>query len=440
MRIQARLQPRHSAASAHPPFPGIRIFLLVPLLCGTAACDSLLEVDLPGRVQGSDLNDPTFANTLVLSAQGDFECALNSYVWSMGLWTTDIHPANITRTNQLVAQRNEAVRQLSGLGSAGNQPTCRQTNPPPLYLPLQTARVQASNAINIIGQFDEASVPAKRFLIGKAHAYRGYAIQLLSEAFCEVTFDAGPIETREQGFQRAVDDFTAALDLLTNVTSGGNAEEAAQLVNMALIGRARARLNLGDAPGVLADAAAVSEGFVRYVDRTPTSTQTRNTIYDETRDNSIAVAEAYHNLEVDGVPDPRVQVSHVGFGIGADGLTDVWAQLKYMTLGDDIPFATWREAQLMIAEVEGGQTAVDIINLLRSTHDLPSFSSDDPAAIRAQVLEERRRELWLQGTRLGDMLRNDIPFVTGLTPKLEPYGPLTCIPLPDREELANDNF
>src|SRR5690606_317359 len=347
--------------------------------------------------------------------------------------TTDIHPANITRTNQIVAQRNEAVRQLSGLGSAGNQPSCRQTNPPPLYLPLHTARVQASNAINTIGQADEATAPAKRFLIGKAHAYRGYAVQLLSEAFCELTFDAGPLETREQGFQRAVDDFTTALEFLSQVTSGPDAEEAAELVNMARVGRARARLNLGDGPGAIADAEAVEEGFVRYADRTPTSAQTQNLIYDETRDNSIAVAASYHNLEVDGVPDPRVQVSHVGFGIGADGLTDVWAQLKYTSLGDDIPFATWREAQLMIAEIEGGQRAVDIINLLRSTYDLPQFSSNDPEEIRAQVLEERRRELWLQGTRIGDMLRNDIPFATGLTPKLEPYGTLTCIPLPDRE-------
>jgi starch-binding outer membrane protein, SusD/RagB family len=438
-RIDSRL-PRRNSVVVAPKAIGIRGSVLIPLLLIVGGCDTLLEVELPGRVQSSDLDNPVFANTLVLSAQGDFECALNSYVWSMGLWTTDIHPANITRTNQIVAQRNEAVRQLSGLGSAGAQPTCRQTNPPPLYLPLQTARVQASNAIDIIGGFDETAVPAKRFLLGKAHAYRGYAIELLSEAFCNVTFDAGPLETREQGFQRAVQDFTAALDALSGVTSGPNATEAAELANMARVGRARAKLNLGDGAGVLEDAGAVSEGFVRYADRTPTSPQTQNVIYDETRDNSIAVTATYLDLKVDGLPDPRVPVRHVGFGIGADGLTDVWAQLKYTTLGDDIPFASWREAQLMIAEVQGGQTAVDIINGLRATHNLPSFSSDDPAAIRAQVLEERRRELWLQGTRLGDMLRNDIPFTTGLTPKLEPYGTLTCIPLPEREELGNPNL
>jgi starch-binding outer membrane protein, SusD/RagB family len=105
-----------------------------------------------------------------------------------------------------------------------------------------------------------------------------------------------------------------------------------------------------------------------------------------------------------------------------------------------MPFASWREAQLMIAEIQGGQTAVDIINRLRSTHSLPTFSSSDPAAIRAQVIEERRRELWLQGTRLGDMLRLDEPFLSGVDPRGGPYGDGTCLPFPVIEEIGNPHF
>ena len=39
----------------------------------------------------------------------------------------------------------------------------------------------------------------------------------------------------------------------------------------------------------------------------------------------------------------------------------MWGQLKYPDEGSDILFSTWREAQLMIAEVSGGQTAVGIV-------------------------------------------------------------------------------
>ncbi len=60
---------------------------------------------------------------------------------------------------------------------------------------------------------------------------------------------------------------------------------------------------------------------------------------------------------------------------------------------------------------------------------------------RAQVWEERRRELFLQGTKIGDMLRLDIPgvstddFETGVNQRNNPYGPHTCCPLPDQEML-----
>jgi hypothetical protein len=115
--------------------------------------------------------------------------------------------------------------------------------------------------------------------------------------------------------------------------------------------------------------------------------------------------------------------------------------MKYTSRATPIPFATWKEAQLMIAEVEGGQTAVGIINTLRDFHSLPHFSSTDPTEIRNQVLEERRRELWLQGTRMGDMLRLGIPFPTGITPAGEVIVEDTpwCFPTMQAERLGNPN-
>ena len=52
----------------------------------------------------------------------------------------------------------------------------------------------------------------------------------------------------------------------------------------------------------------------------------------------------------------------------------------------------------MIAEIAGGQTAVDIINALRAPYPvLPQFSSSDESEIRSEVLRERRQELFLEG-------------------------------------------
>ena len=425
--------------------------LLPPLLFALGACDfadDLLSVELPGRVRAEDLNDPSFARTLMLSAQGDFECALTNHIFTMGLWTTEFHPTS-ARTRNIVSLRDLGVLTVSAFGSNSPQPTCREYNPPPLSTALHVARGQANTAIELLSGFDEAEVPQKDFYIGKTYTYRGYGVELLSEMACAVAFDSGPLETRDQGFERARSDFLEALGILGGVTSGPNVSEARSLENMAKIGYARASLQVGDAAGVLRYADDIPEGFVRYADRTATSDQTRNHVARATADFDNPVHELLHNLEVQGVPDPRVPVRDEG-RTGNDQITPMWSQLKYTSESDDIPFATWREMRLMVAEVEGGQTAVDIINLLRAKvndipwltgeFDLPEFSSTDEAEIRAQVIEERRRELWLQGTRIGDMLRNDIPFATGINPKGETYGGFTCVPIEEREEVNNPNL
>ena len=101
--------------------------------------------------------------------------------------------------------------------------------------------------------------------------------------------------------------------------------------------------------------------------------------------------------------------------------------------------ASWREAQLMIAEVAGGQTAVGAVNRLRELHGLPAFVSSDPEEIRQVVLEERRRELWLEGQRLGDMLRLGEPFPSGVSAAGFNYDDGACVWTMDQEVIGNPN-
>jgi starch-binding outer membrane protein, SusD/RagB family len=410
------------------------------LVLSATGCDSLLKVNLPGQLTERELNDPRLSSTLVLGAQGDFECALSSYVWAVGMWTTDFHASNITRTNNIVAVRN--VETLN-LGDQVGEPQCTSTNPPPLWLPFNVSRFQAESAIARIQSFPESSVPNQNFLLGKAHAYAGYSYQILGESFCELAFDNGPRKSPEETWRIAETHFTQAIEYAGRVTSGADLNEAREIVNMALVGRARARLNLGDGEGVLADASRVPVNFVRLASRSTANSRRWNRVYEQSnRSNGFhaSVTERYRNLQVGGISDPRVPLHHVGLGRGIDGVTDVWVQMKYAARGSAIPFSTGREAQLMIAEVKGGQEAVAIINRLRDTHNLPHFSSSDPDEIREQVREERRRELFLQGTRIGDMLRWNEPWATGRNPQGEPYGGFTCIPLPRTETLNNPNL
>jgi hypothetical protein len=159
---------------------------------------------------------------------------------------------------------------------------------------------------------------------------------------------------------------------------------------------------------------------------------------------SVSIGPSYRNLTFGGVADPRVRVTDTG-RTATDG-TRIWAQNKYAALGTAIPLATWREAQLIIAEVEGAQTAVGIINMFHTAAGLPAFSSTNPAAIQQQVIEERRRELFLEGHHLGDIIRYNLPlspapgtaFAKGGT--YGPQGSAVCLPIPNIERLNNPNF
>jgi hypothetical protein len=102
--------------------------------------------------------------------------------------------------------------------------------------------------------------------------------------------------------------------------------------------------------------------------------------------------------------------------------------------------ASYIEAQLILAEVQGGAQAITILNDLRFDEGLPALTPAEEADIANTVIEERRRWLWSQGSRFGDMLRLGIPFPSGVNHKNQTYGNVTCMPLPDVERLNNPNI
>jgi starch-binding outer membrane protein, SusD/RagB family len=261
-----------------------------------------------------------------------------------------------------------------------------------------------------------------------------------------MVFDgSGQVVSREEAMAVAEARFTSALDHAQDALSGPRAAEAQDIVDLALVGRARSRLNQGNTTGALADAQAVTPGFVYYATYDASPSRRINMVL--RLENGFLVHPRDRDLNIDGVPDPRIPIANIGQH-PSTGIGDWLVQRKYASNGTDIPFASWREAQLMIAEIELGQTAVGIINSLRATVDeldhvppgsynLPQFASTDDQEILAQVQEERRRELFLQGMKMGDDQRwgTFTEWDTGFSPVNAPIGDLTCLPIPEREFL-----
>jgi hypothetical protein len=405
------------------------------LLLSVAACDALdnaLEVEAPSRIPAETLDNPANAALVVNGAISDFDCALGSYIVVGGLITDELVDATPTANrwdyDRRTVQKEGGIFATSGCGGLG------------VYTPISTARFTADNVLAKLKSFSDDQVVGRTALIATAAAYSGYSHILLGEGFCSASIDLGPELTSQQVFERAEQKFTEAI-------AAARAAKNNEILNMALVGRARARLNLGKKAEAAADARLVPMGFEKVATASNTSARRQNRIYVQNQlARLVTIGPEYRSLTFEGVADPRVKVEDTGRN-GFDGSTRIFAQTKYTSEATPIPIATWEEAQLIIAEAElaagNRQAAVDIINTLHRRAGLPAFSSTDSNAIMQHIIQERRRELFLEGHRLYDFRRFNLPLTPApgtLYPKGGEYGTTTCLPLPDIERVNNPNI
>ena len=400
---------------------------LALLAAGQSACSNLLDVTNPNSVQEEDLTNPALAGTLVNSALGQFECALSQYVVSAGTLAGEYINASGWLDINGWGWRGVELYTITG-----GCPTNRDATGLGAYTPLQQARYMAESAIARLEAYPAAAVQRRDERLGLLNAYAGYAYVHLGEGFCEMAVDQGPLLTPAQVLATAEERFTKAI-------THAQAANIANLRHLATLGRARARLDLGNLAGAATDAEQIPAGFVWNAEYATADPRRENRVFNLNRRNPWLSANraAYGNLTAGGQPDPRVALTNANRN-GHDGTTPHWLQNKYAAANAPIPMASWREAQLILAEARPAG-AVAAVNRLRASQNIPAVTAAEAADPRALVLEERRRQLFSEGHRLGDMLRYGIPFPTGNNHKGQAYGPITCMPLPDQERLNNPN-
>jgi hypothetical protein len=410
-----------------------RVVVALGALCtlGTAACDDLTSLDqeAPSRVLSGTLYVPANAQLLVTSTISDFECALANYIVAGGLVGDELIDAQLSQVGWDYDRRT-IVPALTSYASF----QCGGTQVPGYYTPISIARATADQILVALEGWTDADVPGRADLIATAAAHAGYALLLLGESACTAAIDGGPEMTREELFAEAESRFTKGLTA-TN----------AEILNMARVGRARTRLNLKNYAGAKADAVLVPETFVRLANYSAASFRRENLVNTQLfRGGFSSVDPSFRDLTVAGTPDPRVPVVNSGV-VGQDRVTTVWRTTKYPTSSSPIPIASGDEAILIAAEadLETGNVAaaVTAINILRTKSGLPAYGGGTAAEVRAQLIEERRRELFLEGQRLNDIIRFNIPLSpaagTPFPVKGGVYGNQICFPLPDLERNNN---
>ena len=414
--------------------------LLVGLgLLGSAACTEItsLKQENPGQLSGSTLYVPTNAQLLVNGAIGDFHCALTRYAVGSGALMDELANAISNSANFDYDRRTLPTNAAYGTSTCDNG-----LQAPGVYTPLSTARASADTIAARLEGWTDAQVVNRTKLIGQAYAYAGYSLVLLGESMCSAAINLSAEMTPAQLFAEAKTRFDKAIAAATT------ASDAATL-NLATMGRARTLQDLGSLSAAAADAAKITDNtYVANISTDATDARRQNGVYVATVLNFFyTVDPSFRGLTFGGVADPRVSVVNSGKA-GTNGAA-IWQASKGLVATAPIAITRWAEAQLIQAEnfVATGNlgSAVAAINALHTKAGLPAYdgTGQTAAQVLAQVIEERRRELFLEGHRLGDIRRYGLPLNPAagtVFPNGGTYGTQTCFPLPDVERINNPNI
>jgi len=140
-------------------------------------------------------------------------------------------------------------------------------------------------------------------------------------------------------------------------------------------------------------------------------------------------------LEADPKEAERIPLADT---LGNDKETIYYRQDKYPAQDSPIPFMTWQENHLMLAELGalhgqniGGADPLALINEVRTSHGLDPYP-DGTTVTEDLILEERDKELFAQGIRLPDQRRFDRWHL--------PAGTWKYLPITQNERNANPNL
>jgi starch-binding outer membrane protein, SusD/RagB family len=259
----------------------------------------------------------------------------------------------------------------------------------------------------------------------------------------------GPELSDTQLLDTAVAGFTKAVSTATAAGAAGT-----DIVNESNVGLARTYLQLGDFTNAAATAALVPSDFVVNVVTTGNvSTQGTlgNLIYGTTVEGQAVAPERYR------VGDPRMPIDSIAQAVATlNGLPSI-IQTKFTSYADPIRLASGLEAQYIVAEATlqgGGGTAaaLSLINTRRTAGGQGAYGGPtDNVSVLQELLNQRARDFWMEGKKLGDLRRNPsvslpsvltdpvgAPFYTSVGGGT--FGDTFCAPIPPEETNANPNF
>jgi hypothetical protein len=451
-----------------------RVLAAAALLAAASlgACDSLLEVENPQVVEPEELNDPFYLTLLQNGVVGDFQRAYDDVVLFGGVFTDELRNHASFAEEPLIDQR--AVESNNGTVAL-------------VYTQLQRARAMSDSSIT---RFRTLRPDSAEFDLRLARilVYGGMTYVLMAESLCEAPVNLSrPYTPRELLDTFALPRFIDGIRVATAARAAAaaavpvNAARVAgadSLLSLARVGAARASLNLWGMTGsdayrqqAVQYASLVPAAFLYYSFYSDQADELNNLVWARLT-NTISASVTNTPFEALRGLDPRLPIPTTletavgGLRVYVPNSPTAYTSYSATQPGTEFGRGSWirmasgLEARYIRAEAEG--PTADNITFIESRRKLagdtittaakPAPTVPTTAAnYYANLRDQRRRDLYLDGHRLGDLRRyrtqyGDIEdfneFQTGLYPgsTTTSYAPQYCFPVNLAELIGNPSY
>lgn len=401
--------------------------LVLASTMGLAACneDKLLTAPTPDVVLPGDISGPMALPSARAAAIGDFQVA---YAGGYGA----------------LLDNNEGLAQMSALLS--DEFLNAETFPTRVEVDRRATQVLNSSMLQIFQDAHRArataDLVASRYrdldptnpARAEIQALAAFMYVFFAENYCngvptsrvndDGSFTYGAGQTGTQLLITAIAKFDSAITVASAAGAAGS-----RALNLALIGKGRALLDLNRPAEAAAAVAGVPSDFNYSIEHSENSGRQNNAIYAfnylEGR-FTVADQEGTNGLPFVTLNDPRAPV--IDGGVGFDGSTPLWLSTKYPRRTAPTPLAIGAEARLIEAEQaqRTGDPLLFLTKLNEARASAPTYPASDsptdtprpspaqftavdiPATAAGQqnlLFEERALTFFLTNHRLGDLRR-----------------------------------
>jgi hypothetical protein len=449
---------------------GLMVALLGAVVFSSGGCDAvnrLMEVKNPERLREQDLTSDKLVDVLVNSAQGDFQAAYaDPFIW-IGEMLTDEYITGINWEDYKRANIRQVIY-FEGPADA-------------MFSDLQGARYTSELAYTKLSEMDPGKVSGDQ--MAKVLGYAGYSYIMMGDALCGADLNEGEtIYAPADLYQMAIDKFTEMLSVA----------QSDSLIAWANVGLARAHLDRLEYADAMAAAQQVPQGFVYWAQYVDDGTgRAEDPLYGDVHGANFTASvhprfmygglASYLAGHVDDSlqTDPRIQFASDAL-TGHDAITPLFKPYQSLpfsgytgnTIADGAPqddpagvqlyqrgtmikLASYLEAQHDYYEAGLMSGALTEAQVLQFVNDRRAYGNQPAVtltgdALRDELREQRAKDMFLGGFRLGDLrryARQPNPtaahsFPSGLFPSAErgDYHDATCFPIPLSEYQGNHNL